>query len=82
MTPGPVLRSISPDASPEEVAAIVAAVGALESSRTAGGAEGTGGAAPAPLREWSHASRLTARRKGLARGPWRVSGRIGRRSRA
>jgi len=70
------LRAITPDATPEEVAAIVAALGAL---RVAPGGE------PDPddtLHEWVHAARLTARRSGLQRGPWRLSGRIGRRTRA
>jgi hypothetical protein len=75
----PVLRVVSPSATPEEVAAIVAA---LESCVAAD----AGAAAAAPpdptMREWVHGSRLTARRAGLQRGPWRLSGRIGRRARA
>jgi hypothetical protein len=71
-----VLRSISPEASPEEVAAILAAIAVST--------------APAPvederddtLHEWVHAARLRSHRSGLQRGPWRLSGRIGRRSRA
>jgi hypothetical protein len=74
----PLLRVVTPDATPEEVAAIVAAVGA---SLQAGPAAG-----PRPgddvLHEWVRGSRLGARRAGLQRGPWRLSGRIGRRSRA
>jgi hypothetical protein len=70
------LRSISPEASPEEVAAILAAIAATT--------------APAPvveseddtLHEWVRAARLRSHRAGLQRGPWRLSGRIGRRSRA
>ena len=34
------------------------------------------------LHEWVHAARLRSHRAGLQRGPWRLSGRIGRRSRA
>jgi hypothetical protein len=76
MAAQPVLRSISPDATPEEVAAILAAIAATQ---------------PAPvddvrrddtLHEWVHAARLRSHRAGLQRGPWRLSGRIGRRSRA
>ena len=70
------LRAIAPDATPEEVAAIVVALGAL---RVASEEE------PEPddtLHEWVHAARLSARRSGLQRGPWRLSGRIGRRTRA
>jgi hypothetical protein len=70
------LRSISPEATPEEIAAILAAIAASQ---------------PAPvevddrddtLHEWVHAARLRSHRAGLQRGPWRLSGRIGRRSRA
>ncbi len=71
----PVLRAISPDATPEEVAAIVAAIAACSMR-------------PAPadtpeghLDEWVRASRLRARRIGRHRGPWRMSGRVARRDR-
>ena len=72
----PVLRSISPSATPEEVAAIVAAIAELSRRATVAPARDDG------LHEWVHASRLTSRRAGLQRGPWRLSGRIGRRTRA
>jgi hypothetical protein len=75
------LASIPEGASPEEVAAIVAALAVLEDERRAG--------VPPPsadrgarLDAWVRASRLTGRRAGLIRGPWRLAGRIGRRSRA
>lgn len=73
----PVLRAIDADASPEEVAAVVAAVAALGASSGGGEGEGT-----APTSRWVYASRLRARRAGLSRGDWRLSGRIGRRARA
>lgn len=73
----PVLRVVSPDATDEEVAALVAAVAALQES-----AAWPGGDADDTLREWVRSARLSARRSGLQRGPWRLSGRIGRRSRA
>ena len=85
MADSPVLRVISPDASPEELAAITAAIEfvrherAHAAARTAGSA--TGGDAE-HLYAWVRASRLTARRAGLLRGPWRLSGRIDRRARA
>jgi hypothetical protein len=70
----PALRVITPDATPEEVAAIVAAIAAA-----------TEAAAPEPeapvLDEWVHASRLVSRRIGRVRGPWRFSGRVARRTR-
>jgi hypothetical protein len=70
------LRSISPAATPEEIAAILAAVASLEPGPAAGdGADDT-------LHEWVRAARLRSHRSGLQRGPWRLSGRIGRRSRA
>ncbi len=75
------LAAVPEGASPEEVAAIVAALAVLEAERRA--------APPPPsadrgahLDAWVRASRLTGRRAGLIRGPWRLSGRIGRRARA
>jgi hypothetical protein len=68
------LRAISPDATPEEVAAIVAAIRAVRAVT----------AAPAPddtLHEWVRTARLQSHRSGLQRGPWRLSGRVGRRTR-
>jgi hypothetical protein len=71
------LQVIDRDASPEEVAAIVAAVTSVLHQQRALAAV----AAPAtPLDAWVQASRLGARRLGLQRGPWRLSGRMGRRS--
>jgi hypothetical protein len=69
---------ITPDATDEEVAAILAAI--AEQTRSAAVHAGTDD--HGSLREWTHASRVTSRRSGLQRGPWRLSGRIGRRSRA
>jgi hypothetical protein len=73
----PELRAISPDATPAVVAAIVAAL-ALSTKVSALASADSGDA----LHEWVHGSRLGARRAGLQRGPWRLSGRIGRRHRA
>jgi len=70
---------VSPSATPEEVAAIVAAI---ESCVVADAAGAVVDAPDEPLSEWVHGSRLTARRAGLQRGPWRLSGRIGRHTRA
>jgi len=62
---------------PEEVAAVTAVTVALEEQRRA--------AAPPPdsetLSMWVDASRRSAQRALLQRGPWRLSGRLGRRSR-
>jgi hypothetical protein len=73
------LQVIDRDASPEEVAAIVAAVtSVLHQQRSLTAAA----ASPAtPLDAWVQASRLSSRRLGLQRGPWRLSGRMVRRSR-
>jgi len=73
----PPLRVVSSDASPEEVAAIVAAVTAMIGSEPA-----AADAAGEPASRWVAAARLRARRAGLSRGEWRLSGRIGRRARA
>ncbi len=76
MTSEPTLRVVDPDASPEEVAAIVAAVTAALASPAPTVADRQ------PPSRWVHAARLAARRTGLSRGEWRLSGRIGRRARA
>ena len=69
------LRSISPEATPEEIAAILAAIAASQPTPVEEERDDT-------LHEWVHAARLRSHRAGLQRGPWRLSGRIGRRSRA
>ena len=73
----PVLRVVHPDATDDEVAAILAAVSALSATTVGPGADSDD-----TLHEWVRSARLGARRSGLQRGPWRLSGRIGRRSRA
>jgi hypothetical protein len=75
--PPRLLRAIAPDATAEEVAAIVAAVAALQARRVESEVSGDD-----TLHEWVRAARLRSHRAGLQRGPWRLSGRIGRRSRA
>jgi hypothetical protein len=81
----PVLRVVSPDATAEEIAAITAAFEVVQRERAlaaaASAASATGGDSD-HLDAWVRASRLTSRRAGLLRGPWRLSGRIDRRSRA
>jgi hypothetical protein len=71
------LRSIAPDATPEEVAAITAAIAASMAAAGAFGEEST-----TDDSNWVRAARITARRGAYARGEWRLSGRLGRRSRA
>ena len=72
----PVLRAVSPDATDDEVAAILAAVASMQVTVVAPPTD------DGSLHEWVRSARLGARRTGLQRGPWRLSGRIGRRSRA
>jgi Acyl-CoA carboxylase epsilon subunit len=73
------LRVIKPEATPQEVAAITAALTLVVRERE----QAAAAAHPEDqLSEWVRGGRLTARRAGLQRGPWRLSGRIGRRSRA
>jgi hypothetical protein len=69
------LRSITPEATPEEIAAILAAIAATTPVPVEVSHDDT-------LHEWVRAARLRSHRAGLQRGPWRLSGRIGRRSRA
>ena len=78
----PPLQVIAGDATPEEVAAITAAVATVYAEREAAARTATAVAPTDHLSAWVRASRLTARRSGLMRGPWRLSGRIGRRARA
>jgi hypothetical protein len=63
---------------PEHVAAITAALAAVQAEARAAPAPGP----PADhLSMWVEASRRAAQRALLQRGPWRLSGRLGRRSR-
>ena len=73
------LQVISGEATPDEVAAITAAVATVFAERAAAARTASAGDG---LDAWVRTSRLTARRAGLMRGPWRLSGRIGRRARA
>jgi hypothetical protein len=72
------IQVISPNATPEEIAAIVAAVGQVLSTRTVV----DGAARDDTATEWVHLTRVASRRAGLQRGSWRMSGRVSRRSRA
>lgn len=66
--------------STEQVAAIVAALSVIEAERAAS-MPAPGAVAHESLRMWVEASRLSAQRAGMQRGPWRLSGRIAKRSR-
>jgi hypothetical protein len=76
--------AITPTPSDEEAAAITAAVmlvieGAQSAARAAASAASV---RDDTLHLWVEASRRSAQRAGLQRGPWRLSGRIARRARA
>ena len=64
--------------SPEQVAAIVAALSVIDAERVVAAAASD---APAGLSMWVEASRRSAQRAGMQRGPWRLSGRLAIRSR-
>ena len=61
---------------PEEVAAVAAVTILLQERRAVAAAEPN-----EQLSMWVDASRRSAQRALLQRGPWRLSGRLGRRSR-
>ena len=63
---------------PEQVAAIVAALSVIEAERAA---EARRLEQPEPISMWVEASRRSAQRAGMQRGPWRLSGRLGKRTR-
>jgi hypothetical protein len=68
---------------PEEVAAVTAVTVALQQRAADAAASAAAASAPEdrPLNAWVDASRRSAQRALLQRGPWRLSGRIGRRYR-
>jgi hypothetical protein len=63
---------------PEEVAAVAAVTALLDERRRAAAVEESHDDS---LSMWVEASRRSAQRALLQRGPWRLSGRLGRRSR-
>lgn len=74
----PTLRVVSPDASPDEVAAITAALTLVLEERS----QAVAGQVVRTQGMWVRAPRISGRGAGMTRGPWRMSGRIDRRSRA
>jgi len=63
----------------EQVAAIIAALSVIETER--GSTVAQPHAPVESLDMWVEASRRSAQRAGMQRGPWRLSGRLGKRSR-
>jgi len=57
----------------------VAALSVIDAERAAVPAEAAGGVEPFSM--WVEASRRSAQRAGMQRGPWRLSGRLAIRSR-
>jgi hypothetical protein len=77
------LAAVPSGASPEEVAAIVAALAVIDADDRAraaaeAGADVDGGRIDA----WVQSARLSGRGAGFTRGPWRLAGRLPRRKRA
>jgi hypothetical protein len=66
---------------PDEVAAVTAVTIALEQQRAEAAASAGPAAPDEQMSMWVEASRRSAQRALLQRGPWRLSGRLGRRSR-
>jgi hypothetical protein len=79
------LASVPACASPEEVAAIVAALAAIDAEERALAAAAAAQAAAGDddrIDAWVHAARLSGRGSGFTRGSWRLAGRLSRRKRA
>ena len=75
-----IIGSIRPAPTDAEAAVITAAIVVLGEQRAAAAAAASR-REPERLSVWVDASRRAAQRAGLQRGPWRLSGRIARRSR-
>jgi hypothetical protein len=78
------LAGVPAGATPEEVAAIVAALAAIDAEERALAAAAAADADDDEDRidAWVHAARLSGRGSGFTRGPWRLAGRLSRRKRA
>ena len=78
------LAGVPAGASAEEVAAIVAALVAIDADERARAAAvaAAGADDEARIDAWVQAARLSNRGAGFTRGPWRLAGRLSRRKRA
>jgi hypothetical protein len=77
------LAGIPSGASPEEVAAIVAALAAIDADdRARAAATAAAAGDDGRVDAWVRAARLSNRGGGFTRGPWRLAGRLSRRKRA
>ncbi len=75
------VASIAGNPTPQEVVAVTVAVTTLVDQQLRASAAATTAAPREWLSVWVEASRRSAQRSSLQRGPWRISGRIARRSR-
>ena len=78
------LASVPPGATPEEVAAIVAALAVIDAddrARAVAAASAAGGDDDR-IDAWVRSARLSGRGAGFTRGSWRLAGRLSRRHRA
>jgi hypothetical protein len=82
IAPARRLASVPPGATAEEVAAIVAALAALDAEDRARTAVAAVGGDDHRIDSWVQAARLSGRGAGFTRGPWRLAGRLSRRHRA
>jgi hypothetical protein len=76
---------VPPGASAEEVAAIVAALSAIDAEEralAAAAAAQAGGGDDDRIDAWVRSARISGRGAGFTRGPWRLAGRLSRRHRA
>jgi hypothetical protein len=76
------LASVPSDATPEEVAAIVAALAAIDADEGARAAAAAAGGDEDRIDAWVRSARISGRGAGFTRGPWRLAGRLSRRHRA
>jgi hypothetical protein len=76
------LASVPAGASPEEVAAIVAALAVIDAEDRARAGAAGGGDDDDRIDAWVRAARLSGRGAGFTRGSWRLAGRLSRRHRA
>jgi hypothetical protein len=75
------VASIGGNPTPEEVVAVTVAVTAIAEQQLQASVTVDEPARRDWLSVWVEASRRSAQRSSLQRGPWRISGRIARRSR-
>lgn len=75
------IASVHPRATEQEIAAIATALAVVDEERRQAAAAAATSGRGQHLDAWVEASRRAAQRSGLQRGPWRISGRIVRRSR-